>query len=100
MHAYSSKRRSKSSEMFYKLGVLKDFAKFTFSQGKTCAGVSLNKIPAWRPTSLKQRPRNRCSSVNFCKFFKNTYFVENVLTTTTENGSIKSNNTGRSLSKI
>ena len=56
MHAYSSKRRSKSSEMFYKLGVLKDFAKFTVSQGNTCAGVSLNKIPAWRPTSLKQRP--------------------------------------------
>ena len=31
MHAYSSKRRSKSSEMFYKLGVLKDFAKFSFT---------------------------------------------------------------------
>ena len=68
MHAYSSKRRSKSSEMFYKLGVLKDFAKFTVSQGNTCAGVSLNKIPAWEPTLLKQRPRNRCFS-NFLTEF-------------------------------
>ena len=99
MHAYSSKRRSKSSDMFYKLGVLKDFAKFSFT-GKHLCRSPLIKFKAWRPTSLKQRPRHKCFSVNFCKFFKNTYFVENVLTTTTENGSIKSNNTGRSLSKI
>ena len=79
MHASSSKRRSKSSEMFYKLGVLKDFAKFSFT-GKHLCRSPLIKFKAWRPTSLKQRPRHKCFSVNFCKFFKNTYFVENVLT--------------------
>ena len=45
MYVYSSKRRSSSSEVF------------TDSQENTCAGVSYNKVPAWRPTtSLKQRP--------------------------------------------
>ena len=75
MHVYSSKRRSSSSEVFYKIRVLENFQKFTYSQENTCAGVSLNKVPAWRPaTSLKQRPWHRCFSANFCKIFKSTYF--------------------------
>ena len=62
-----------SSEMFYKIHVLKNFAKFTDSQENTCVGVSLNKVPAWRPaTSLKQRLWHRCFSANFCRIFKNT----------------------------
>ena len=71
MRVYSSKHRSSSSEVFYKIRVLKNFAKFTDSQENTCVRASLDKVPDWRSaTSLKQRPLHRCFSVNFCKILR------------------------------
>ena len=38
--------------------------------------------------------------LNFCKIFKNIYLAEHLRTASSDKGSIKSNNTVRSLSKI
>ena len=67
----SSKRRSGSSEGFYKLGALKNFAKFT---GKhLCRSLFLIRVPAKRPaTLLILRLWHRCFSANFEELLRKT----------------------------
>ena len=63
----SSKRRSRRSEVFYEIGVLKNFAKFT---GKHLfQSLFFDKVPAMRPVILfKKRLQHRCATVNYSKF--------------------------------
>ena len=56
--------RSSRSQMFFKMSVLKNFAKFI---GKTCTGL--------RPiTLLKKRSWHRCFPLNFAKFLRAPLF--------------------------
>ena len=61
-------------EVFYKKGVLRNFAKFA---GKNlCHNLFLNKVAGLRPeTLLKKRLWHRCFSVNFVKFLR-TLFLQ------------------------
>ena len=62
-------------EVFYKKGILRNFAKFT---GKhLCLRVFFNKIAALRPATLfKKSLWHRCFPVNFAKFLR-TPFLQN-----------------------
>ena len=58
--------------MFYKIGVLKNFAKFTGKQ--MCWSLFLNDSTSWRKTTLlKIRIQYRCFTVNFTKFQKHLF---------------------------
>ena len=61
--------------MFYKKGVLRNFAKFT---GKhLCQSPSFNKVSGSRPANLlKRRLWQRCFPVNFTKFLGTPSFKE------------------------
>ena len=74
--------RSSHNRCSIKIGVLKNFAKFT---GKHCARVSF-------VTLLKKRPWHRCFSWKFCKIFKSTFFIEHIWTTASEYYGIKNDN--------
>ena len=91
----SSKRRGSHSEVPYKIGVFKNFAKFA---GKhLCRILSYIKL---HPGGLQFYQKKTPAQVLFCKIckiIKSTYFLEHLRTAASENGSIKSNNTVRSL---
>ena len=55
--------------MFCKIGVPKNFAKFT---GKHLRwSIFINKVAGWRPGTLSiKRPRHSCVPVNFTKFLR------------------------------
>ena len=59
-------------EVFYKKGVLRNFAKFT---GKHLyASLFFNKVAGLRPvTLLKERVWHRCFPVNFAKFLEHLF---------------------------
>ena len=59
-------------QMFFKIGVLKNFAIFT---GKNlCWGLFLIKLQVWGPEALfKKRIQHSCSPVNIANF-NNTFF--------------------------
>ena len=61
--------RSRSPEVFCKIGVPKNFAKFT---GKHLRwSIFINKVAGWRPGTLSiKRPRHSCFPVNFTKFLR------------------------------
>ena len=61
--------RSRSPEVFYKIGVPKNFAKFT---GKRLRwSIFINKVAGWRSGTLSiKRPRYSCFPVNFTKFLR------------------------------
>ena len=69
----STKNRSRHPEVFYKIGVLKNFAKFT---GKhLCQRLSFNKVAGLKPeTLLKKRLRLMCFFCEIRKIFKNIFF--------------------------
>ena len=69
--------RSSCSEVFCKIGVLRNFAKFT---GKyLCLSLFLDKVTGLRPaTLLKERLWHRCFPVNFTKFLKTLFFMEHL----------------------
>ena len=55
------------SEVFYKINVFKNFAKFTGKQ--LCWSLFLIKLKAWRPASLLKRWfQRRCFPMSFAKF--------------------------------
>ena len=60
--------------MFFKIGVLKNFAKFT---GKhLCQSLFFNKVAGLRlAILLKKRHWHRWFPLNFAKNFKNTFFL-------------------------
>ena len=88
----SSKRKSSSSGMFYKIDVLKIFTKFT---GKHLYGSLFLEACNFVKTKL----RHRCF-LCFCKILENIYFIEHLRTAASKKGSINSINTVRSLPKI
>ena len=57
--------RSSGSQKFFKIGVLKNFMKFT---GNTCAGVSSCNFS-------KKRLKHKCFPVNTAKNLKVTFFT-------------------------
>ena len=63
--------------MFYKKGVLRNFARFT---GKhLCQGLFLNKVAGLKPaTLLKKRLWHRCFPVNFAKFLRTPFPTEHL----------------------
>ena len=72
--------RSSLSEVFYKKGVLKNFAKFT---GKQCARLArasfFNEVAGLRPAILlKIRLWHRCFSATFARFFRRPFFKEHI----------------------
>ena len=66
-------RQKQPSEVFYKKGVLENFAKFT---GKHLSQSLFSKEVAVlrRATLLKERLWHRCFSVNFAKLLRTTLF--------------------------
>ena len=70
-------------KVFYKIGLLKNFTKFT---GKhLCRNPFLNKVPAWRSaTLLKQKLWHMCFLWIFAKFLRTGIFVENLQTAASE----------------
>ena len=60
------KYRSSRSQMYFRIGALKDFAMFT--EKYLCWGLFLINIQAWRPATLLRRDSE------ICDIFKNTYF--------------------------
>ena len=69
--------RNSRLEVFFKIVVLKKFAKFT---GKhMCLSLFPNKVGGWSFFIKKETPKQVFSS-EFCKNFKNIYFVEHMKT--------------------
>ena len=79
------KPRSSSSEVLYKIDVLK---------------ILQNSLKTPVFNFIKTETPEQVFFYDFCKIVKNTYLVDHLLTDGSENGSIKSNNTVRSLSKV
>ena len=75
------KNRSSRLQMFHKIDVLKDFAKFT---GKhLCRSLFLNELGS--PCNfIKKEIPTQVFSCEFCKIFKNTFFTEHTQTTAPE----------------
>ena len=70
----SQKGQKQPPELFYKKGVVRNFAKCT---GKhLCQSHFLNKVGSRPATLLKQRLCHRCFPVNFAKFLR-TFFLQN-----------------------
>ena len=65
--------RSSRLEVFCKIGVLRNFVKFT---GKhLCQSLFFNRLAGLRPaTLLKKRLWHRCFPVNFTKFLKTPFY--------------------------
>ena len=71
-------KRSSLLEVFCRIVVLGNFAKFT---GKhLCQSLFFNKVAELRPaTLLKKRLWHRCFPVNFAKFLRTSSFTEHLL---------------------
>ena len=69
--------RSSRTEVFYKTGVLRKFAKFI---GKhLCKSLFFNKVAGLRPaTLLKKGLWHRCFPVNFAKFLRTPFYIEHL----------------------
>ena len=64
-------------KVFYKKGVLRNFAKFTGKQ--LCQSFFLNKVAGLRPaTLLKKRLWYRCFPVYFAKFLRAPFLIEHL----------------------
>ena len=69
--------RSSRPEVFYKKGVLKNFAKFT---GKhQCQSLFLIKLLAEACNLIKKKTLAQVFSYEFCENLKNTFFIEHLL---------------------
>ena len=69
--------RSSRSEVFCKKGVVRNFEKFI---GKhLCQSLLFNKVAGLRPASLlKKRLWHWCFPVNFAKFLRTPFLIENL----------------------
>ena len=69
--------RSSRPEVFFKKGVLRNFAKFT---GKhLCYRLFFNKVVGLKPaTLLKKRVWHKCFPVNFAKFLRTPFIPEHL----------------------
>ena len=65
--------RSSRPEVFYKNGVLRNFAKFTVKH--LCLRLFFNKVAGlWSETLLKKNLCHGCFPVNFLKFLRTPFF--------------------------
>ena len=65
----SENLRSSRSQMFFKIGVLKNFP--MLAKKHLCSNLFLIKLGPWRPVLLlKTRFQHRCFSVNIAKFLR------------------------------
>ena len=69
------KNRSSRSRLFFKTGVLPNFANFTGKQ--LCRSLFLIKLQALRPATLLKRDSNTGVFLWICEIFKNTSFLQN-----------------------
>ena len=70
--------RSSHLQLFFKIGVIKNFAIFT---GKHVLKSLFNKLRACNCQAcnfIKKRIKRRCFSVNLAKFFRAAFFVEHL----------------------
>ena len=75
--------RSSRSQMFLKIGVLKNFVIFT---GKhLCWILFLIKLQAFRLVTLLKRDPTQVLSYEYCEIFKSTYFQEHLRATASNN---------------
>ena len=69
--------RSSRLEVFYRKGVLRNFAKFT--RKSLCQSLFFSKVTDLRPAALlKKRPWHRSFPVNFAKFLRTPFFTEHL----------------------
>ena len=69
--------RSSRPEVFYKKGVLRNFAKYTGKQ--LCQSLFFNKVADLRlATLLKKRLWHRCFPDNFAKFLRTFFLAEHL----------------------
>ena len=87
------KSANSSSEVFYKIGVLKNFLQ-NFMES-ICTGVYFR-----RPETLLKQDSGTNVFLCFCEIFKSICFVEHLRRAASEKGNINCNNTVRGLSKI
>ena len=66
--------RSSRPDLFYKIGVVKNFGKFTGK--RLCQSLFFNKIAGLR--LLKKRLWHRCFPLNFAKFLRIPFFIEHL----------------------
>ena len=65
--------RSNRPEVFYKKGVLRNFAKFT---GKhLCQSLFFNKVAGTACNFIKKETLAQVFSCQFCEIFNNTFFL-------------------------
>ena len=62
--------RSSCSQVFFKVGILKNFTIFT--EKRPCGTLFLIKLQAWRPITLTKR----CFPVFIAKFLRTAFFTE------------------------
>ena len=74
--AMRKKLQSSRSQIFFKIGVIKNFSNFT---GKyLCWSIFLIKLQTWRPAALLRRGSNTGVSLEIGEIFKNTFFTEHL----------------------
>ena len=72
-----AQNRSSRSEVFYKKGVLRNFAKFS---GKhLCQSLFLIKVAGLSCNFIKKETVAQVFSCEFCEFYKNTFYVRTPL---------------------
>ena len=74
----SSNFKSSRLQMFFKIGVLKNFAIFAGKQ--ICWSNLLIKLQAWRSAILLKETLTLVFSCEYCKIFNNTYFEKHLRT--------------------
>ena len=62
--------------MFFKIGVLKNFANFTAKH--VCLSLFLIKLQAWGPVTLLKRDSNTKFSCKICEILKTPFFREHL----------------------
>ena len=73
---YVRKRSSSRWQMFFKTGVLKNFAMFT--RKHLCWSLFLKKLQDWRPTFSLKKICKILQDFEYCKIFKNSFFIEHL----------------------
>ena len=69
--------KSNRSQMFFKIGVLKNFAIFT---GKRLRWITFNKVAGLEDCNFITKRLQQVFSSEYCEIFKNTYFEEHLRT--------------------
>ena len=64
--------RGSRLQTFFKIGVLKNFV--NFAEKHLCWSLFLNKLQAWKPTTLLKTASNTDVSLWHLQYFNNTFF--------------------------